>query len=731
MRIIKNRQNASFMRHLRRPRRAAWYYLLAVIALLIILEPFEPYDWVQRSVTAVVNAKDYRGDAVIIAIDQRTESSRASKAWSQDDLAKVLEKVGDTDPKQIVVDRQFFQSDAPGQADKLAKALANLKQPAVWVVDLSPGDAASITPVSAPADDDAYADRSSQVPSAFSGLVIPAIMTFRSEAFGAPIYAPTAIKTAEGLLPSAATLMATSSSAKAKDIIDIDVSINPGTIPTYSAVDVLNGKVDPSVFSDRRVVVSFTRVLRRDTTVSPNNPYTSRAALTVMAAETIGSNNRIYLGWIPAFIVSLLAALAWLLLPRPYGRIIAIVTMVAIVLSPLILERMLVFQGTSQGIFLLILLAAAKAWQRVRSLVQEYRTASETKSQFLAQASHDLRQPIHAIGLLADRLGETDLSRDQAELVSKISWSVDNASRMFRALLDIAAIESGALKAEIGPVSIADLFAELDSQNALAAEMQGVDLRLVPCTAVVQSDRALLATMTQNLVSNAIRYSPGKKVLVGCRRHGNSATLIVIDNGRGISPSDLEHVQKAFFRSSRRSDLRSDNKGLGLSIVNRLAAMLGLEFSLSSEQGRGTRASIENLKLIEARAEVPMTPVNLKLPLANVRVFVIEDDAETLASTQSLLERWGCVVEASKSPPVTLPKCDILLSDFDFGAGDTLAGKMDMLRQLKSDETSLVVISGHHPDQVHESLPGIDAVVLSKPLRAAELRSALMAARVG
>ncbi|MBA4081909.1 MAG: hybrid sensor histidine kinase/response regulator, partial [Erythrobacter sp.] len=127
----------------------------------------------------------------------------------------------------------------------------------------------------------------------------------------------------------------------------------------------------------------------------------------------------------------------------------------------------------------------------------------------------------------------------------------------------------------------------------------------------------------------------------------------------------------------------------------------------------------------------PVTPVNLKLPLANVRVFVIEDDVETLASTQSLLERWGCVVEASKSPPVSLPKCDILLSDFDFGTGETLAGKMPLLRQLKSSDVSLVVISGHHPDQVHDSLPGIEAVVLSKPLRAAELRSALMAARMG
>lgn len=731
MRKIESRRKLRALDRFRQPERSEWFFLLGVVVFLVLLVPFTPYDWMQRSATALANAKTYRGNAVIIAIDRKTESNLPSNLWSEPDLANLVEKVGSADPERVVIDRQYFKFARPDGSGRLAGTLASLKKSALWVVEISSDDASAILGKASPSPDARLAQTSSQIPSAFARLVQPAVLAFQVYPLGAPIYTPTSVSANAGKYQALPVLLAGRQTGKNFGLIEIDLSIKPQSIPVFSAGDVLSGAVGPEEFTQKYVVISHTGQLDRDTISTPNDQYTPRAALAIMAAETIRNGPGIAIGWWPPFALAVLAAILWLVLPRPYGRFVAAGTFVLIALSPFVLERYLILQQTSQGVALLLFVAASKAWRQGRMLVHEYRTASETKSQFLAQASHDLRQPIHAIGLLADRLGETDLSPDQSDLVSKISWSVDNASRMFRALLDIAAIESGALKAEIGPVSIADLFAELDSQNALAAEMQGVDLRLVPCTAVVQSDRDLLATMVQNLVSNAIRYSPGKRVLVGCRREGGIATLVVIDNGRGISPSDLEHVQKAFFRSSRSSDLRSDNKGLGLAIVNRLAAMLGLEFALSSELGRGTRASIENLTLIEARAEVPMTPVNLKLPLANVRVFVIEDDAETLASTQSLLERWGCVVEASSSPPTSLPKCDILLSDFDFGTGETLASKMPLLRQLKSSDASLVVISGHHPDQVHDSLPEIEAVVLSKPLRAAELRSALMAARMG
>lgn len=717
--------------YIRAPRRTEWYYLIAITLFVALLVPFEPYDWVQRAVTAVFQPKDYRGDAVIIAIDEDTERGLPSRTWSEADLAALLGTIGTQPPQQIIINRQYFKFSSPAGVTQLYDALMVLPQPAVWVIELSPDDAAVQAATDPSADVAAFAQRSTQIPAALSGMVRPAAMVFRPFALGAPIYAQTSVKTEEGVFPTVAAILAEPSAAPRDAIIDIDVSYNPDTIPVYSAGDVLSRKVDPAVFKDKQVVISFTRVVGRDTIVTPNNSYTSSAALAIMAAETVRNGPGLFLGWIPSFVLALAASILWLVLRRPYGRAIAIVTFLAIVLSPLALEPQLVFQQTSQGVGLLLLLGANKLIQRGRSLVHEYRTASETKSRFLAQASHDLRQPIHAIGLLTDRLKDTSLSSEQAQIVAKISWSVDNASRMFRALLDIAAIESGALKAEIAPVRISDLFAELDSQNALAAEQQDVDLRLVPSTVVVETDRALLATMLQNLVANAIRYSPGKRVLVGCRRRGNTVTVLVLDNGRGISPSDLEHVRKEFFRSSRRSDLRSDNKGLGLAIVSRLASMLGLQFALQSEQSRGTVASIGNLKRLRVSGEAALPPANLILPLAGVRVFIIDDHAETLASTQRLLEGWGCVVEGSQLPPDTVPDCDMLLSDFDFGNGETLAGNNQLLRQINASKTRLVVISGHHVDQIRASLSDTQAIVLSKPLRAAELRSALMAARPG
>lgn len=715
--------------YIRSPRKTEWYYLIAITLFVVLLVPFEPYDWVQRAVTAVVQPKDYRGNAVIIAIDEDTERGLPSRTWSEADLAALLGTIGNQSPQRIIINRQYFKFSSPAGVARLYDALAGLPQPAVWVIELSPDDAAVQTGASGEVTE--FAQRSTQIPAALSGMVVPAAMIFKPFPLSAPIYALPSVKTDEGDFPTVAAILAQPSAKPNGSIIDIDVSYDPATIPTYSAGDVLSRAVDPAVFKDKQVVISFTRVVGRDTMVTPNNSYTSSAAVAIMAAETVRNGPVLFLGWIPAFVLALAASILWLVLRRPYGRGIAIVTFFSIVLSPLALEPQLVFQQTSQGAGLLFLLGANKLFQRGRSLVQEYRTASETKSRFLAQASHDLRQPIHAIGLLTDRLKDTNLSSEQAQIVAKISWSVDNASRMFRALLDIAAIESGALKAEIAPVRISDLFAELDSQNALAAEQQNVDLRLVPSTVVVETDRALLATMLQNLVANAIRYSPGKRVLVGCRRHGGTVTVLVIDNGRGISPSDLEHVRKEFFRSSRRADLRSDNKGLGLAIVSRLASMLSLQFALQSEQSRGTVASIGNLKRLRVSGETALPPANLILPLAGVRVFIIDDHAETLASTQRLLEGWGCIVEGSQLPPETLPDYDMLLSDFDFGNGETLAANIPLLRQISASKTRLVVISGHHADQIQASLSDMHAIVLSKPLRAAELRSALMAARSG
>ena len=398
-------------------------------------------------------------------------------------------------------------------------------------------------------------------------------------------------------------------------------------------------------------------------------------------------------------------------LRRPLGRLVALVTLILVLVSTIPLEQRLIFQSTSQGVFLLVTLAIGKVWMRGREAIQTYRSAAESKSRFLAQASHDLRQPIHAIGLLSERLAQTELSSDQTELVRKITWSVDNASRMFRALLDIAAIESGTLQTEITTVSINELLAEIDSQNALAAQQADVDLRLIPSSVVIRTDRVLVGTMLQNLVSNAVKYAPHGKVVVGCRRNGQFISLHVVDNGRGISQAELKVVENEFYRSSESSILRSENKGLGLAIVNRLARLLNLNFVLSSQEGRGTVAVSTELETVDNRAPLIGERKAQELPLTGLRVAVADDDEETLRSTQRLLEQWGCEVEAFDCFPNKVLDHDVLLTDFDFGNGDTLAQRIDALRPISVAGIQLIILSGHHPDTVRENVPGIPSLI--------------------
>ncbi|QYJ07597.1 CHASE2 domain-containing protein [Qipengyuania flava] len=716
---------------LRKPSRRELALFALLAAFIAVIEPFEPYDWLQSSVTAAINAKDYEGNAIIVAIDEETERNLPSRSWTRSELAALLTKLGQSEPEVILVDQQYFQDEDSSSLAELSAALEALPERPYWHVELSPEAAGSLSESAPAMDADSFVDSSAALDPALANRVRPAVATMRSYAFGAPIFVPLAVEQDGGPVPSFATILAGGTRGAERNVINVDLSYRPGTIPSVSAAEVLAEDFDTSVFENRPVIVSFTSTLGRDTRDTPNDTYTEKAAVWVMAAETLIRGPPRVLGWVPTFLIAVLAGLAWMYLPRPYGRIVAGVAFVGIALSPIVFEQHLIFVQTSHGLFLLLILAIAKLWQRGQGAVRTYRSAAETKSRFLAQASHDLRQPIHAIGLLAERLSQTDLSDDQAKLVSKISWSVDNASRMFRALLDIAAIESGTLQTDIRPVAMNELLAGIDSQNALSAEQANVDLRLVPCDLMVRTDPALIGTMIQNLVSNAIKYSPGKGVLVGCRMKAGRLAIYVVDNGRGISSSDMEHVKKEFFRSSRKSTLSSENKGLGLAIVNRLADMLHVKLTLRSEEGRGTVATIEGLEVVEQEDAKAAANADRPLPLSGLRVALADDDEETLASTRGLLEQWGCTVQTFAQLPEDLPDCDILLSDYDFGGGSTLAGRHDLVLQAEETGTQIIIISGHHPAQIRETIASHSGLILAKPLRAAELRSALMAARQG
>lgn len=714
---------------LRRPTRREGISLVLVLLLVALFNPLQWYDERQRSVTAALTAKAYEGDGVVIAIDAKTERELSDKVWSRTDLAQLLAELNTHSPGQIVIGPQYFDEGSPAGLTQLSDALEALPQKPAWHVDLAPGELASLGTFSQAKVDGPLAPSSTWLNSEIAHLVDPMVVTLRAYRLGAPIQSHYGVETSAGLVPSAARVLAGETALPEGNEFDIDISYDPKTVPKISAIDVLKRNVDPTDLRGKKLIIASTERLGVETVRTPHEDYSSRAALTVIAAQTLKDGSPRWIGWVPSLLVAIVAAVLWFVLPRPYGRLLALATFLAIFISPFILEQYLIYQATSYALCIILLVAAGKFWQRGREAIQVYRSAAETKSQFLAQASHDLRQPIHAIGLLADRLTHTDLSTDQQEIVSKISWSVDNARRMFRALLDIAAIESGTLQKEIGAVSVNELLAEVDSQNALAAEQANVDLRLVPSDLVIETDRALAGTMLQNLVSNAIRYSPGGRIVVGCRRQGERLSFLVVDNGRGISPDELENVQQEFYRSDARSNLSTVNKGLGLAIVNRLAGMLGLRFELQSEQGKGTAAVIHGLLIVDARTSLKSSSKDKKLPLAGLRVVLADDDPETLESTGEVLQRWGCTTVAFSELPEKVPACDIVLSDFDFGFAGTLAERDQALFSVNEMGAQLIIISGHHPEQIREYMPGHTGLILTKPLRAAQLRSALMSLR--
>lgn len=229
--------------------------------------------------------------------------------------------------------------------------------------------------------------------------------------------------------------------------------------------------------------------------------------------------------------------------------------------------------------------------------VQQRREALETASirqaRFIAQVGHDLGQPLNATRLLVASLNETPLSTDQRAILNRIGQSVDDTDGLFRSMLDVSMLDSDCISVNDDCIELGPLLAGLAVGNREAAKRADVVVRVVRSSHIIRSDRQLLGTMLQNLISNAIRHAPGSTVLLGVRVRNGKLSVEVHDTGPGITSDVIPHVFDEFYRSSP----RTSGAGLGLSIVQRLAGVLGLEVNLLSRPSRGTTASITGLKL--------------------------------------------------------------------------------------------------------------------------------------
>jgi len=702
-------------------------YLIAVSLMIGVLGnqlPFEPYDWIQQSISARFNSKPYNGNAVLIAVDESTLKQIDGGLWKPETLAKLITKISKTDTKQIIIEEQNFTSDTPEGREILQSAYSKLRKKPILYLHTLPDDLETIT------NNERTEVATNLTENQVNSNYIPASMIIRVTPVGAPANFLYDISTNQGNYPSIAKLMAEEKNVDS-NILHIDLSYDPNSVPRISASKILNDNYDLKLLRNKQIVIGSTANILRDTVQTAQEEFVPRAVITILAAQTLRDGLPKMWGWLPAYFLALLASVAWLMCRAPIGRMIAITTFLIILASPLFFERFLIFQNTSNGIFLLLFVGIGRLWIKFRNALNAYQEIAEAKSWFLAQASHDLRQPIHAIGMLSARLKQTNLSQKQSELVTKISSSVDGASRMFQSLLDVATIESGTLSPESVPVTVNEILAEIDSQNALTAESAGVTLRFVPSDLVLNTDKVLAVTMLQNIVSNAIKYASGKKVLIGCRRSGGNASLCVYDRGTGISHDDLRQVSQEFFRASKDSKIGGSGTGLGLAIVHRLAVLLGLKFSIRSTPNKGTGAVISGFRLTKKPPKVyNVASQSSRKFLEGLNVCIMDDDIDTLKATEEILKQWGCIVTAYDSFQNIPSDCEIIVSDYDFGRNRTLANYADEIKKLAIQGIPTIIVTGHDPEKVRETMKANSMLILTKPARPAELRSALMSCKI-
>lgn len=355
--------------------------------------------------------------------------------------------------------------------------------------------------------------------------------------------------------------------------------------------------------------------------------------------------------------------------------------------------------------------------------------ANAAKARFLAAASHDLRQPLHAIGLFVGKLRET-ASAEQQPLVSRIDEGLAGMSSLLTALLDISRLDAGVVEPQRSVVTIDRLFGEAEASLAMLAVERGTRLVFRRRALHVDVDLALCERILCNLIENALRYAAGTAVLVTASRCQDRVRIEVRDGGIGIAPMYHERIFEEFFQLDNPERDRRKGLGLGLAICQRAARLLGTRIELASAIGRGSCFAFE---LPYAEAPAPAVG-KLAQPLATAaqgRALVVDDDRSIREGTVGLLEQWGlntasaaCVEGALPLLRETQPAFDYLLCDLQLREVDDGWRVIEAARRASSS-MRLLLISGDTAAATLRRARENGVIVLTKPVTPAKLRAAL------
>ncbi len=368
--------------------------------------------------------------------------------------------------------------------------------------------------------------------------------------------------------------------------------------------------------------------------------------------------------------------------------------------------------------------------------------ANLSKTRFLAAASHDILQPLNAARLYASALWETSSGLAPGEpgnLARNVDSSLEAVEEILGALLDISRLDAGATKPEISDFRLADILRPLEIEFAPMARAKSLDLRFVACSLGVRSDRRLMRRLLQNLISNAIKYTPRGRVLVGCRRFGSQVRIEVWDTGLGIPEAQQRTVFEEFQRLDQGARA-ARGLGLGLSIVERLGRVLRHEIGLRSKPGVGsvfTVAAPIAAALVPAQGEAaPLAEARSGEPLRGLVVLAIDNEPRALDGMRLLLEKWGCrivtasgVAEAHAALAALGAPPDVIIADYHLDHGADGLSLIASLRDACNAPVSAILATADRSVEVRDAATLADIALLHKPLKPAPLRALLTRAR--
>jgi signal transduction histidine kinase/CheY-like chemotaxis protein len=372
---------------------------------------------------------------------------------------------------------------------------------------------------------------------------------------------------------------------------------------------------------------------------------------------------------------------------------------------------------------------ALEARELAEGALSEAEEANRAKTVFLASASHDLRQPLHAMGLSLSALARAGLNPQQQRLLNQAQASALATGDMLATLMDFSKVDAGVIRPQAQPFAVQRLFHKLERELAPVAEEKGVAFRMRDTSLILHADPALVELILRNLLLNAIRYTDRGAVLMACRRRGLRALIEVWDTGIGIAPEQHKAIFKEFHQLGNPERDRRKGLGLGLAIVEGLARAMSVDVSLRSRPGHGSVFRLALPISLQPWHE-QASALQDEPDLNGLRVLLIDDDETVRAAMSDLLATWGCWCEAVPSGEEAIRALghfepDVLLSDYRLRSHRTGLEAVHAVRAYLGRAIPAAIITG---DTAAERLREADAsglALLHKPVPSDRLQTVL------